>query len=86
MNALAVSTTALQSAAANHATYRRLSDQIAAWTSQRDGIASQMKSLLRTAAFDNEAIDGKTASLLVDQANDLLEQVNQPVKQLRVFV
>jgi len=83
MNALTVSTAALKSADANDATYHRLSDQIAAWTSQRDGIASQMKSLLKAAAFDSQAIDGKTASLLIDEANDLLKQVKRAVNQLQ---
>jgi hypothetical protein len=83
MNALTVSTAALESADANDATYHRLSDQITAWTSQRDGLVSQMKSLLRAAAFDNATIDAKTASLLIDGANDLLKQVSRAVKLLK---
>jgi hypothetical protein len=83
MNALAVSTAALKSADPSDATYRRLSDQIAAWTSQRDGLAAEIKAMLNAAAFDNVSIDHRTASLLIDQANDLLKEVRRSVKLLK---
>src|SRR5262249_9326375 len=63
MNALKVSTAALKSADANDATYTRLSAQIASWTSQRDGLASEMKSKLNAAAFENVAIDHRSVVL-----------------------
>jgi len=83
MNALKVSTAALKSADANDATYTRLSGQIASWTSQRDGLASEMKSMLNAAAFENVAIDHRSASFLIDQANDLLKDVERAAKLLK---
>jgi len=83
MNALKVSTAALKSADANDATYTRLTAQIASWTSQRDGLASEMKSMLNAAAFENVAIDHRSASFLIDQANDLLKDVERAAKLLK---
>ena len=82
MNALQVSTTALKSADPDDATYQRLSGEIGAWTSQRDGLAALMKVLLNGAAFDNTPIDQQTASLLVSQARDLQKEVERAVKLL----
>jgi len=83
MTALKVSTAALKSADANDATYARLTAQIASWTSQRDGLASEMKSVLNAAAFENVAINHRSASLLIDQANDLLKEVERAAKLLK---
>jgi len=83
MNALKVSTAAFKSADANDATYTRLSAQIASWTSQRDGLASEMKSMLNAAAFENAAIDHRSASFLIDKTNDLLKDVERAAKLLK---
>ncbi|HTY79654.1 MAG TPA: hypothetical protein VMI34_17650 [Candidatus Bathyarchaeia archaeon] len=83
VNALKVSTAALKSADANDATYTRLTGQIAAWTSQRDGIASEMRAMLNSAAFDNVAINHRSASFLIDQATDLLKEVERAAKLLK---
>jgi len=83
MNALKISTAALKSADANDATYTRLSAQIASWTSQRDGLASEMKSMLNAAAFENVAIDHRSDSVLIDQANDLQKDVERAATLLK---
>ena len=84
MNALKVSTAALKSADPDDATYNRLSAQIAALTSQRDGLAARMKSLLDGATFGNTPIDHQTASLLINEAQDLQKEVARAVKLLQL--
>jgi len=83
MNALKVSTAALKSADPSDATYTRLSNQIKAWTDQRDGIVALMKTQLDAATFDGQPVDHRGASLLVDQANDLLKEVQRAAKQIK---
>jgi len=83
MNALKVSTAALNSADPGDATYTRLSNQIKAWTDQRDGIVALMKTQLDAATFDGQPIDHRSASLLIDQANDLLKEVQRAAKQIK---
>jgi hypothetical protein len=84
VNALKVSTAALTSDDSNDATYQRLSGEMSAWTSQRDGLAALMKALLNGAAFDNMPIDDQTASLLVNQAKDLQNEVERAVRLLNL--
>lgn len=83
INALKVSTAALQSADPDDATYHRLSEQMAAWTTRRDGLAAQMKAFLDAAAFDDISIDRPSASLLIDQAKDLQKEAERAVKRLK---
>jgi hypothetical protein len=83
MNALTVSTAALKSADPGDATYRQLSGQIAAWTSRRDSLASEMAAILNASAFNNASIDKKAASLLIEQAKNLLSEVQKTVKLLK---
>jgi hypothetical protein len=83
MNALKVSTAALKSADPSDATYTRLSNQIKAWTDQRDGIVALMKTQLDAATFDGQPVDHRSASLLIDQANDLLKEVQRAAKQIK---
>jgi hypothetical protein len=42
-----------------------------------------MKSMLSAAAFENVAIDHRSASFLIDQANDLLKNVERAAKLLK---
>jgi hypothetical protein len=76
MSTLAISTRALQSTSMNDSTYTQLEAQIAAWTVQRDSIASQMKALLEGAEFGGEAISEKQAKSLISQAQSLLDQAS----------
>ncbi len=80
---LKVSTAALASADSDDGTYHRLSGQLPAWTSQRDGPAALMKAALNAAIFDDESIDGRTASLLIDPAKDLQKEVERAVNLLK---
>lgn len=75
MNTLKASTHALASGSAtDDSTYTSLESQIADLTSQRDTLASQIKSALYGAEFDNHAISNKDAGELASKARDLLDQ------------
>ncbi|MBV9558457.1 MAG: hypothetical protein JO254_15415 [Pseudolabrys sp.] len=63
--------------ASNAAIYSRLENRLANITEQRNGLAAQMIAMLEAAAFDNKAIDERLAKNLIDQANDLLESLNE---------
>ena len=71
---LAISTHALESTSVNDSTYTQLEAQIAAWTTQRDNLASQMKALLEGAEFAGQAISEKQAKSLIAQAQSLIDQ------------
>jgi hypothetical protein len=73
---LIVSTNALESNQQGDSTYNQLESQLASITSQRDGLAAQMITLLEGAAFDGQSIDGQQAHQLIEQAQALLDQVN----------
>lgn len=71
---LTVSTFAIESDSAGDATYTDLESQIASWTTQRDGLAAQIKSMLEGAEFEGEAINEQQAKSLISQAQSLLDQ------------
>ena len=71
---LQVSTYAILSNSSGDAVYNKLESKIAAWGSVRDGIASQMKSMIEDAEFNQTQIDENAAKSLIDQANNLLAQ------------
>jgi hypothetical protein len=73
---LVISTHALESTSQNDATYTQLEAQIAAWTAQRDNLASQMKAMLEGAEFGGQAIDEKQAKSLISQARSLIDQAS----------
>lgn len=72
LDTLTISTHALEG---DDPTYTLLEDQIQAWTSQRDSLAGQMKTVLEDAEFNGKAIDEKQAKSLISQAQTLLGQV-----------
>ena len=76
MSTLAISTNALQSVSMNDSTYTQLEAQIAAWTVQRDNLASQMKALIEGAEFGGQSIDEKQAKSLISQAQSLIDQAS----------
>jgi hypothetical protein len=74
---LIVSTAALESgSAADDSTYANLESDIAAWTSTRDALASQMRALLQASAFDGMAIDKQLSKSLIAQGQALINAVN----------
>ncbi len=75
LGTLAVSNTALISNDADDATYNQLETKLADLNSQRDSIASQMIQILEAAEFNGKAINLTTASSLIQQANQLLQQL-----------
>ncbi len=78
---LAISTQALSSAAPNDSTYKQLEGQLTTITSKRDALASQMIEILEGAEFDGQAVNTQTALSLVQQAKNLLNQVNTLASQ-----
>ncbi len=56
--------------------------RIRAWTADRDTLAVEMKRLLTGAAFEGRAVDERRARLLIDRAEDLLEEVRAAVASL----
>jgi hypothetical protein len=73
---LVISTHALQSTSMNDSTYTQLEAQIAAWTTQRDNLAAEMKALLEGAEFGGQAISEKQAKSLISQAQSLIDQAS----------
>jgi hypothetical protein len=72
-DALIASTRAIKSgSAANDALYAWLEGRIDALTTRRDGLASQMKSMLDAAAFNGQAINEQQAKRLIAQGGLLL--------------
>jgi len=76
MDTLTASTKALASNDAGDATYTSIEGQIQTLTSQRDALASQIRSALNAAAFDGQALDEQQAKGWIDQANELLSQAH----------
>jgi len=75
LGTLAISNSALISNDPGDATYDQLESKLANLNSQRDSIASQMIQILEDAEFNGKAIDPATASSLIQQANQLLQQL-----------
>ena len=75
LGTLAISNSALISNDPGDATYDQLESKLANLNSQRDSIASQMIQILEAAEFNGKAINLTTASSLIQQANQLLQQL-----------
>jgi hypothetical protein len=76
LDSLKISTAALESNAANDATYSDLEGQLSQFTTTRDGLAAQMLSMLESASFYGKAINEGAAKQLIAQAQQLLAQVH----------
>jgi len=77
MDALALSTRAVKSGDdATDADYVTLSNKIARLTDRRDALASEMRSMLETAAFDGGSVRDSDALVLALQGELLLAQVH----------
>lgn len=71
---LTVSTFAIESTSTNDQTYTNLESQIESWTSTRDTLAAQIKSMLEGAQFNGQSIDEQQAKSLISQGQNLLDQ------------
>jgi hypothetical protein len=76
MDTLHISTVALESDASGDSTYTTLENDLVSFGNQRDGLASQMISMLENAAFDGQSIDQQQALSLISQGQALLAQVH----------
>jgi len=70
-----MSTTALSST--DPAVYTQLESRLSDITNQRNALAAQMIAMLEAAAFDGKAINEQQAKSLIDQANALLQSLDQ---------
>jgi arylsulfatase A-like enzyme len=73
---LRISTRALESNAPNDSTYTTLENNLAQITAQRNNLADKISNLLEEAEFDNQSINQQHAKQLIQQADELLDQVN----------
>jgi hypothetical protein len=74
LTSLKVSTFALASISSGDATYTKLENKIAAWRTQRNSLAGQMRAIL-DAALNNKTISDEQAEELIEQGEALLNQV-----------
>ncbi len=81
---LTVSTYAIASTSTGDVVYNNLENTISAWTSERNGLTSQIKAMLEGAEFNAEPIDEKVAKDIIKEGQALLDQANtcaaDPVK------
>ena len=73
---LTVSTYALESNSSGDATYTNLESLIASWTTERDGLTAQIKSMLEGAEFNGQAIDEQQAKKIISGGQALLNQAS----------
>ena len=73
---LTVSTFAIQSNSDGDVVYNKLEAKIASWTSQRDALASQIKSILEGAEFSGLSINEQQAKQLISDSQTLLDQAS----------
>jgi hypothetical protein len=76
MDILKVSTKALASNDADDATYNDLESQIQSLTTQRDALATQIKSVLEGAEYNNTPFTTAQAQALISQAQALMSQAH----------
>lgn len=77
LSTLAISTKALASgSASDDSAYTQLENQLISLGGQRDGLASQMITILENAEFNNQPINQQQARHLIQQGQSLLQQVN----------
>ena len=73
---LTVSNYAIQSTSDSDAVYANLESKIASWTTQRDVLAAQIKTMLEGAEFNGQAINEQQAKQVIDAAQALLNQAS----------
>jgi hypothetical protein len=72
---LQASTVGLESSDPGDTTYSNVESQLTSFTSQRDALAGQILALLEAAEFNNQPIPDQQAAGLIQQAQDLLSNV-----------
>src|SRR6266478_6500598 len=75
-SALIVSNFAIQSSSDGDAVYNALESKIASWTSQRDALAAQIKSVLEGSEFSGLSINEQQAKQLITASQALLGQAS----------
>lgn len=75
-DALTVSTFAILSTSTGDVVYNNLESKLTGWTTTRNGLTSQIQSMLEGAEFSGESIDGQSAQNLISQGQALLNQAN----------
>ena len=70
----------LKSDSSNDSTYTALEDKLREFTTQRDALAEQVRSMLEEAAFGRQAIEETQARALISAAESLLDQVHGAVQ------
>jgi len=73
-NTLKVSTYAITSTSAGDVTYSNLENRIASWTSERDALTSQIKSMLEAAEFSGQPVDEFQSFLIILEGQFLLDR------------
>jgi hypothetical protein len=73
---LTVSNFAIQSNSDGDAVYNALESKIASWTTQRDALAAQIKTVLEGAEFSGLAINEQQAKQLISASQTLLNQAS----------
>jgi hypothetical protein len=73
---LTVSNFAIQSTSDSDVVYNNLESKIASWTTQRDALAAQIKTMLEGAEFGGLAINEQQAKQLVSASQTLLNQAS----------
>jgi len=73
-SALTVSTYAIESDTSGDVTYKKLENQIASWTKQRDDLTARIQSILGGAEFHREGVDQDQVQQLIAQGQALLDQ------------
>jgi hypothetical protein len=72
---LRISTKALESSSSGDSTYNKLENMLSNITTVRNNLASKMKDILEDATFNGQPIHVSQANELIQQANNLLNQV-----------
>jgi hypothetical protein len=72
LDSLTASTRAIKST--DESVYESIETSIAAYTTERDALASQIKAALDAAAFDGQALNEQQAKSWIDQAQSLLDR------------
>jgi hypothetical protein len=73
-SALTVSTYALESDSSGDAIYTKLENKIASWTTERDSLTAQIKSMLEGAEFGGMAINEQKAKEIISAGQSLLDE------------
>jgi hypothetical protein len=73
---LTVSTFALLSNSGGDAVYTNLENKIASWTTQRDALAAQIKTMLEGAEFSGLAINEQHAKQIISESQSLLNEAS----------